>query len=184
MSHPDDTPPSPQGQFLIYPSEDGKMKIEVRLENETVWLTQQQMSELFQIGVPTINYHLKEIFESGELTPEATIRNFRIVRQEGTRKVGRSLDFYNLDAIISVGYRVKSAVATRFRIWATQKLREFIVKGFVLDDERLKNPDRPIDPPSGAIRVNSCKFVVAQPFRPPARSRAALGAISDRPSKP
>jgi hypothetical protein len=115
------------------------------LENESVWLTQQQMSELFQVGVPTINYHLKEIFETGELIPEATIRNSRIVRQEGTREVTRSLDFYNLDAIISVGYRVKSAVATRFRIWATQKLREFIVKGFVLDDERLKNPNQPFD---------------------------------------
>jgi len=135
----------PHGQFLVYPTEDGRTKIEVRLENETVWLTQQQMSELFQVGVPTINYHLKEIFESGELQPEATIRNFRIVRREGSRDVSRSLDFYNLDAIISVGYRVKSAVATRFRIWATQQLREFIVKGFLLDDERLKNPDQPFN---------------------------------------
>jgi len=133
------------GQLLVYAAEDGRLKLEVRLEGETLWLTQQQMSELFQVGVPTINYHLKEIFETGELAPEATIRNFRIVRQEGTREVARSLDFYNLDAVISVGYRVKSAVATRFRIWATQKLREFIVKGFVLDDERLKNPDQPFD---------------------------------------
>lgn len=135
----------PHGQFLVYPTEDGRTKIEVRLENETVWLTQQHMSELFQVGVPTINYHLKEIFESGELQPEATIRNIRIVRREGSRDVSRSLDFYNLDAIISVGYRVKSAVATRFRIWATQQLREFIVKGFLLDDERLKNPDQPFN---------------------------------------
>jgi hypothetical protein len=134
-----------KGQFLVYQAEDGRMKIEVRLEGETVWLTQQHMSELFQVGVPTINYHLKEIFDSGELIPEATIRNFRIVRREGSRVVARSLDFYNLDAIISVGYRVKSAVATRFRIWATLQLREFIVKGFVLDDERLKNPDKPFD---------------------------------------
>jgi len=133
------------GQLLVYAAEAGRLKLEVRLEGETLWLTQQQMSELFQVGVPTINYHLKEIFETGELAPEATIRNFRIVRQEGTREVARSLDFYNLDAVISVGYRVKSAVATRFRIWATQKLREFIVKGFVLDDERLKNPDQPFD---------------------------------------
>ncbi|MDD2708510.1 MAG: virulence RhuM family protein [Verrucomicrobiae bacterium] len=133
------------GQLLIYPAEDGRLKIEVRLENETVWLTQQQMSDLFQVGVPTINYHLKEIFESCELSPTATIRKFRTVRREGIREVARTMDFYNLDVIISVGYRVKSAVATRFRIWATQKLREFIVKGFILDDERLKNPDRPFD---------------------------------------
>ncbi len=145
MSTPEQPDLPAKGQFLVYPSEDGRTKIDVRLEGETVWLTQQHMSELFQVGVPTINYHLKEIFESGELKPEATIRNFRIVRREGSRDVARSLDFYNLDAIISVGYRVKSAVATRFRIWATQQLREFIVKGFVLDDERLKNPDRPFD---------------------------------------
>ena len=134
-----------KGQIIVYPSEDGRVKIEVRLENETVWLTQAHMAELFQVGVQTINYHLKEIFESGELAPEATIRNFRIVRREGERDVTRNIEFYNLDAIISVGYRVKSAVATRFRIWATQRLREYIVKGFVLDDERLKNPDLPFD---------------------------------------
>jgi hypothetical protein len=140
--HPE---PPATSQFLVYATEDGRTKVEVRLENETVWLTQQQMSELFQVGVPTINYHLKEIFATGELHPEATIRNIRIVRREGSRNVARSLEFYSLDAIISVGYRVKSTVATRFRIWATQQLREYIVKGFVLDDERLKNPDRPFD---------------------------------------
>jgi len=145
MNAPEQPDLPPKGQFLVYPTEDGRTKIEVRLENETVWLTQQHMSELFQVGVPTINYHLKEVFESGELQQEATIRNFRIVRREGSRDVSRSLDFYNLDAIISVGYRVKSAVATRFRIWATQQLREFIVKGFLLDDERLKNPDQPFN---------------------------------------
>ena len=145
MSAPAQPNLAEHGQLLVYAAEDGRLKLEVRLEGETLWLTQQQMSELFQVGVPTINYHLKEIFETGELAPEATIRNLRIVRQEGAREVARSLDFYNLDAIISVGYRVKSAVATRFRIWATQKLREFIVKGFVLDDERLKNPDQPFD---------------------------------------
>jgi hypothetical protein len=134
-----------KSQFLIYQAKDGKTKIDVRFEDETVWLTQQLLAELFQVGVNTINYHLKEIFESGELVLEATIRNFRIVRQEGSRAVARSIDFYNLDAIISVGYRVKSHVATQFRIWATQRLREYIVKGFVLDDERLKNPDLPFD---------------------------------------
>src|SRR5688572_12698598 len=104
-----------QSQFLIYQTEDGRTKIDVRFQGETVWLTQQLMAELFQVGVNTINYHLKEIFESGELMPEATIRNFRIVRQEGARQVTRSIEFYNLDAIISVGYRVKSRVATQFR---------------------------------------------------------------------
>jgi len=134
-----------KGQFLVYLAEDGQTKIDVRLEGETIWLTQQHMSELFQVGIPTINYHLKEIFDSAELQEVGTIRKFRMVRQEGQRQVERSIDFYNLDAIISVGYRVKSAVATHFRIWATQRLREYIIKGFVLDDERLKNPDQPFN---------------------------------------
>ncbi len=132
-------------QIIIYQTEGGQTKIEVRLENETVWLTQKLMSELFQVAIPTINEHIKNIFREEELTPEATIRKFRIVQQEGDRDVSREVDFYNLDMIISVGYRVKSHIATRFRQWATQKLREYIVKGFVLDDERLKNPDQPFD---------------------------------------
>jgi len=134
-----------KGQFLVYASENGQMKIDVRLENETVWLTQQQMADLFQTTQQNISLHLRNIYEEGELQGEATHKDFLSVRREGQRNVTRSLDFYNLDAIISVGYRVKSAVATRFRIWATQKLREYIVKGFVLDDERLKNPDQPFD---------------------------------------
>jgi hypothetical protein len=135
----------PHGQFLVYPSEDGRVKIEVRLENETVWLTQQHMADLFQTTQQNISLHLQNIYEEGELQRGATHKDFLSVRREGTREVTRSVDFYNLDAIISVGYRVKSAVATRFRIWATQQLREYIVKGFVLDDERLKNPDQPFD---------------------------------------
>src|SRR5580658_3194935 len=103
------------------------------------------MAELFQVSVPTVNEHLRNIYNEKELDMGATIRKFRIVQKEGSRDVSRGVDFYNLDAIISVGYRIKSAVATRFRIWATQKLREYIVKGFVLDDERLKNPDQPFD---------------------------------------
>ena len=133
------------GQFLVYRAEDGRVKIEVRLENETVWLTQQHMAELFQTTQQNISLHLQNIYYEGELQPEATHKESLSVRQEGERKVQRRVEFYNLDAIISVGYRVKSAVATRFRIWATQKLREFIVKGFILDDERLKNPDQPFD---------------------------------------
>ena len=130
----------PKGELLVYRSEDGQIKLEVRLENETVWLTQKMMAELFQVGVNTINYHIKEIYEGGELDREATIRKFRIVRMEGRRQVARQVDFYNLDMIISVGYRVKSLIATRFRIWATERLKEYIVKGFTMDDERLKNP--------------------------------------------
>ena len=139
--------PSPPatGQFLVYQTEDGQLKIDVRLEGETAWLTQAHMAELFQTTVPNVSMHLRNVYAEGELQAAATIKEFLTVRQEGSRQVSRAVEHYNLDAIISVGYRVKSAVATRFRIWATQKLREFIVKGFVLDDERLKNPDRPFD---------------------------------------
>ena len=135
----------PTSQFLIYQAEDGVIKIDVRFEDETVWLTQQAMSELFQTTVPNISMHLRNIFEEGELHQQATVQNHLTVRQEGARQVSRNLEFYNLDAIISVGYRVKSRVATQFRIWATQRLREYVVKGFVLDDDRLKNPDLPFD---------------------------------------
>ena len=136
---------TPSGQLLIYRTEDGCLKIDVRLENETVWLTQPLMAELFQTSIPNISMHIRNIYEDGELVPGATVKKFLTVRQEGTRQVRRELEYYNLDMIISVGYRVKSTVATRFRIWATHKLREYIVKGFILDDERLKNPDLPFD---------------------------------------
>ncbi len=145
MSNPQEPDMPPKGQLLVYRAEDGRVKIDVRLENESLWLTQQQMAELFQTTQQNISLHTQNIYQEGELQPEATHKESLLVRQEGTRQVKRQVDFYNLDLIISVGYRVKSAVATRFRIWATQKLREFIVKGFVLDDERLKNPDQPFD---------------------------------------
>ncbi len=132
-------------QIIIYQTESGQTKIDVRLENETVWLTQKLMAELFQTTPQNITIHLKNIFEEGELQEDATCKNFLQVRQEGNRKVERNQKFYNLDAIISVGYRIKSHVATKFRIWATQRIREYIVKGFVMDDERLKNPDLPFD---------------------------------------
>jgi hypothetical protein len=134
-----------KGQFLVYQAEDGKLKLDVRFEDESVWLSQRLMAELFQKDVRTISEHIQNVYDEGELVPEATIRKFRIVRMEGKRQVARMVDFYNLDMIISVGYRVKSHVATRFRIWATQQLTEFIKKGFLLDDERLKNPDMPFD---------------------------------------
>jgi len=134
-----------KGQFLVYEAEDGRVKIDVRLADETVWLSQALIAELFQTSVPNISMHIRNVYEEGELQPETTIKKFLTVRQEGSRAVRRQLDHYNLDMIISVGYRVKSHVATRFRIWATQRLKEYIVKGFTLDDERLKNPQQPFD---------------------------------------
>ena len=134
-----------KGQFLVYATEDGRMKIEVRLEGETVWLTQADIAELFQVKPQNITMHLKNIYAEGELDEGATCKEFLQVQSEGIRAVQRLRKSYNLDAIISVGYRIQSHVATRFRIWATQRLKEYIVKGFVLDDERLKNPDQPFD---------------------------------------
>jgi hypothetical protein len=130
--------PEPKSEIILYQAEDNRTRIEVRLEGETVWLTQKQMAELFQKDVRTINEHIQNVFGEGELQREATIRKFRIVQPEGARSVEREVDFYNLEVIISVGYRVKSLRGTQFRIWATQRLREYIVKGFALDDERLK----------------------------------------------
>lgn len=134
-----------KSHFLVYQAEDGTFKIDVRLEEDTVWLTQPLMAELFQTSQQNISHHIRMIYEEGELIPEATHKNYLSVRQEGTRKVQRTLEYYNLDMIISVGYRVKSHIATRFRIWATQRLTEYVVKGFTMDDERLKNPDHPFD---------------------------------------
>ena len=134
-----------KGHFLVYQAEDGTLKIDVRLEDKTVWLTQQLMANLFQTTVPNISMHIRNVFEEGELISEATVKRFLTVRQEGSREVQRELDYYNLDMIISVGYRVKSHVATRFRQWATQRLSEYVVKGFTMDDDRLKNPDHPFD---------------------------------------
>ncbi len=125
--------------FLLYTSPSGEIKVDVFFHNENIWLTQKRMAELFDVEVNTINYHLKEIFKSGELGESSTIRKFRIVQKEGVRDIERETDFYNLDAIISVGYRVNSAKATQFRIWATKVLREYVIKGFAMDDARLKN---------------------------------------------
>lgn len=125
-------------EILFYSTPEENTNIEVFYENETFWLSQKKMADLFNVDVRTINEHLKNIFLSEELIKEATIRNFRIVQKEGTRDVSRDVEFYNLDAIIAVGYRVNSAEATRFRIWSTKTLREYIIKGFVMDDERMK----------------------------------------------
>jgi hypothetical protein len=132
----------PQSQFLIYRNENGTVKIDVRFENETVWLSQLRMAELFETSKQNVAQHLLRIFEDGELRPEAVVNKFFTTASDGKRY---NTSFYNLDAIISVGYRVRSSAATQFRIWATERLREYIVKGFVLDDERLKNPKQPFD---------------------------------------
>jgi len=131
-------PGLPEGEIILYRTAEGAARIEVLYEGETFWLNQRRIAELFGVEVPTISYHLKEIYASGELAETATVRRIRRVQREGNRDVSREIEFYNLDAIISVGYRVNSAQATQFRIWATQTLKEFIIKGFVLDDERLK----------------------------------------------
>jgi len=126
------------GDFVIYSSEDGKITIEVRIEDENVWLTQQLMAELFQTTQQNISLHILNILEEGELLREATHKEYLSVRREGNRDIRRRLDYYNLDMIIAVGYRVKSAIGTKFRTWATQRLSEFLVKGFIMDDARLK----------------------------------------------
>jgi hypothetical protein len=129
-----------ESEMIIYQSDDGRIRLETRLENETLWMTQSQIAELFQTTQQNVSLHIQNIYEEGELTPSATHKKSLWVRQEGQREVERKLDTYNLDMVISVGYRVKSVIATRFRIWATQQLKEYIIKGFVMDDERLKNP--------------------------------------------
>jgi len=134
----DKLPAAQDSRILIYQSGSGEMRLEVRLQDETVWLTQDLMAELYQTTKQNISLHIQNIYEEGELAPESTVKKYLTVRREGSRTVKRLLDCYNLDMIISVGYRVKSSVATRFRQWATARLREYIVKGFTLDDERLK----------------------------------------------
>ena len=131
----------PLGQFILFETDEGQTKVECRFETETLWLTQNLIAELYQKSIPTINEHLSNIYSDGELEQNATIRNFRIVRKEGTREVARDVAHYNLEAILAVGYRVRSKQGTKFRQWATRTLQEYLTKGFVMDDERLKNPD-------------------------------------------
>jgi hypothetical protein len=131
---------APNGDIVLYTAPDGQTRLECRFENESIWLTQALIAELYQRDVRTINEHLKNIYAEEELNPEATIRKFRIVQMEGNRQVARDIDNYNLEAILAVGYRVRSHRGTQFRRWATEKLREYLVKGFVMDDELLKNP--------------------------------------------
>ena len=132
--------PEPDSDLILYLTEDGRTRLQVRLEGETVWLSLNQMADLFQRDKSVISRHIKNVFEEGELSAEATVAKYATVQTEGGKQVTREIEFYNLDVIISVGYRVKSKRGTQFRIWATQRLREYIVKGFTMDDERLKNP--------------------------------------------
>ena len=134
---PDDVP---QSSIILYQTEDGRTRIQCRFEDETLWLTQVQIAELFQTSVPNINLHLKAIYGEGELIEGATIKTYLIVRTEGSRQVSREVLHYNLPVILAVGYRVRSPRGTQFRQWATARLSEYLVKGFTLDDERLKNP--------------------------------------------
>jgi len=129
-------PEPPSGQVLIY--EDGALNLQVRVEGETVWLTQRGLAELYQTSVPNVSQHISSIYEDGELRPEATVKKYLIVQTEGTRQVRRAIDHYNLDMVLAVGYRVRSHAGTRFRQWATARLSELLVKGFTLDDERIK----------------------------------------------
>ena len=140
---PDPHPPS--SQILLYQSADGRTKLDVRLDDDTVWLSQRQLTDLFGKAKGTISEHIKHIFEDEELSAEATVRRFRTVQLEGEREVARDVEFYNLDMVIALGFRVRSPAAVQFRKWATERLKEYIVKGFVLDDERLKRTDRVAD---------------------------------------
>lgn len=131
---------SPVGEFIMFSSGDGRVRVECRFESDTIWLSQAAMADLYGKDVRTINEHLMNIFSEGEIDQHSTIRKFRIVRQEGKRNVSREIDHYTLEAILAVGYRVRSPRGIQFRQWATQTLQEYLVKGFVMDDERLKNP--------------------------------------------
>lgn len=133
----------PHFELILYQTEDGRTRIQCRFENDSLWLSQAQIADLFQKDVRTINEHLVNIFDEGEVAREATIRKFRIVRAEGGRQVAREIEHYSLDAILAVGYRVRSRRGVQFRQWATARLSEYLVKGFTMDDERLKNPPGP-----------------------------------------
>jgi hypothetical protein len=134
------SPVPPDGEIILYQAADGRTRIECRFQEETLWLTQALIADLFQKDVRTINEHLQNVYGENELDAKATIRKFRIVRREGMREVAREIEHYSLDAILAVGYRVRSERGTQFRRWATERLREYLVKGFTMDDQRLKNP--------------------------------------------
>lgn len=146
--------PSPGGEIVVYQREDGSPAVEVRFDGDSVWVTQAQLVDLLQSSKANISEHIANIFAEGELTPDSTVRDLRTVRQEGSRTVERSLTYYNLDVILSVGYRVRSKIATQFRIWATDRLREDLVKGFTTDDE-LTGLNRPVSAHADAAELRT-----------------------------
>jgi hypothetical protein len=154
---------TPTGQILIYRSEDGRTELDVRLEDQTVWLSQKQLTELFGKAKGTISEHIAHIYEDGELDPAATVRQFRTVQREGNREVTREVELYNLDMVLALGFRVRSPVAVRFRQWAADKLKEYIVKGFVLDDERLKRTERNRSRGTALLRVHGTRCTSRRP---------------------
>lgn len=140
-----------KGQLIIYQSEDGNIRLDAKLEDESIWLTQQMMSELFDTTVPNINMHIKNIYDEKELDTKATIKDFLIVRKEGRRTISREIAHYNLDVIISVGYRIKSKIATQFRIWATKTLKDYLTKGYAINEQRLKEKQEQLEILKSAI---------------------------------
>jgi hypothetical protein len=175
----------PQSSIVLYRTEDGGTRIECRFEDQTVWLSQALIAELFQKDVRTINEHLINIFDEGEVSREATIRKFRIVRQEGTRQVGRDIEHYSLPAILAVGYRVRSARGTQFRQWATARLGEYLIKGFTMDDERLKNPPGPGVPDHFDELLERIRDIRASERRVYLRVREILALAADySPTEP
>ncbi|MBF0595687.1 MAG: virulence RhuM family protein [Candidatus Omnitrophica bacterium] len=166
-------------EIVLYQTDDQKTRVEVRLDDGTVWLSQKMLSDLYQKDIRTINEHLQNIYEDRELEPWATIRKFRIVQKEGVREVARVVDFYNLDAILAVGYRVRSSRGTQFRRWATEHLKEYLVKGFVLDDERLKNPPGPGVPDYFDELLERIRDIRASEQRVYLRVREILALVAD-----
>lgn len=177
--------PIPQSSIILYQTEDGRTRIQCRFEDETIWLTQALIAELFQVTVPTVNEHLKGTYADGELSPGATIRKSRIVRLEGSRRVARDIEHYSLPAILAVGYRVRSPRGTQFRQWATARLTEFLVKGFTMDDDRLKNPPGPGVPDYFDELLERIRDIRASEKRVYLRVREILALAADyQPAEP
>jgi hypothetical protein len=176
--------PPPQSSIILYQTDDGRTRIECRFENETLWLTQALIAELFDKDVRTINEHLVNIYEEGEQERLSTIRKFRIVRTEGTREVAREIEHYSLPAILAVGYRVRSQRGTQFRQWATARLSEYLVKGFTLDDQRLKNPPGPGVPDYFDELLERIRDIRASERRVYLRVRDILALASDYAALP
>jgi hypothetical protein len=173
----------PGGELLLYRTEDGRTRLECRFDEGTIWLSQALIAELFQISVPNVNMHLKNIFDEGELSEGATIKDYLIVQQEGARTVSRKVHYYNLEAILAVGYRVQSQRGTQFRQWATARLEEYLRKGFVMDDERLKNPPGPEVPDYFDELLERIRDIRASERRMYLRVREVFALAADYDSK-